>query len=111
MRLLLASEEGLSEDLWAPTKTTGLGMSPSMKDTAAAVYPMVSVPWGTMTASAPLLSSSAMASASFCQWGTVMFSEKMENRTLAFRLAISLISGTALIMSEVDSAGWTAPVR
>ena len=37
MRLLLASEEGLSEDLWAPTKITGLGTSPSMKETAAAV--------------------------------------------------------------------------
>ena len=39
-----------------------------------------------------------------------MFSEKMEKSTLASMLAISLTSGTALTMSEVDSAGWTAPV-
>ena len=44
-RLLDASDEGLSEDLCAPTSTTGLGTSPSMNDRAAAVYPMVSVPW------------------------------------------------------------------
>ena len=39
-----------------------------------------------------------------------MFSEKMEKRTFAFRLATSFISGTALIMSDVERAGWTAPV-
>ena len=37
MRLLLASEDGRSEDLCAPTRTTGLGTSPSMKDSAATV--------------------------------------------------------------------------
>ncbi len=105
-----ASEEGLSEDLWAPTRTTGLGTSGSMNDNAAAVYPMVSVPWGMMTASAPLLISSATASASFCQLSTFMFSENMEKRTRASMFATSLISGTALTMSEVDRAGWTAPV-
>lgn len=36
-RLLEASEEGLSDDLWAPTSTTGLETFPSMKDSAAAV--------------------------------------------------------------------------
>ncbi len=109
-RLLEASDDGRSEDLCAPTRTTGLGTSPSMNESAAAVYPMVSVPCGMMTPSAPLSISSATASASFCQCSTFMFSENIENRTLASMLAMSLISGTALTMSEVDRAGWTAPV-
>ena len=109
-RLLEASDEGRSEDLCAPTSTTGLGTSPSMNESAAAVYPMVSVPWGMMTPSAPLLISSTTASASFCQCSTFMFSENMEKSTLASMFAMSLISGTALTMSEVDRAGWTAPV-
>jgi hypothetical protein len=36
-RLLEASDEGLSDDLCAPTSTTGLDTFPSMKDRAAAV--------------------------------------------------------------------------
>ena len=71
---------------------------------------MVSVPWGMMMPSAPSLISSATALARACQCSTFMFSEKMEKSTLASMLAISLTSGTALTMSEVDSAGWTAPV-
>ncbi len=71
---------------------------------------MVSVPCGMITASAPLLISSATASASSCQWAGSMFSENIENSTRASMFARSLISGTALTMSEVDSAGWTAPV-
>lgn len=71
---------------------------------------MVSVPCGIMTASAPALISSATACASSCQWAGSMFSEKMEKRTRASMLASSLTSGTAFTMSEVDSAGWTAPV-
>ena len=110
MRLLLASDEGRSEDLCAPTRTTGLGTSPSMKESAAAVYPMVSVPCGMMIPSAPSLICLATSSARACQCSTFMFSEKMENRTVASMLAMSLISGTALTMSDVDSAGWTAPV-
>ncbi len=81
-----------------------------MNDKAAAVYPMVSVPWGMITPSAPFRISSATASASLCQCSTPMFSEKIENRTLASMFATSLISGTALTMSDVESAGWTAPV-
>ena len=110
IRLLDASEDGRSEERCAPTRMTGFGTSPSMKDSAAAVYPMVSVPWGMMTASAPLLISSATALASSCQWAGSMFSEKIENSTRASMFASSLISGTALTMSEVESAGWTAPV-
>ena len=71
---------------------------------------MVSVPCGIITPSAPLRISSATASASFCQCSTPMFSETMENSTLASTSAMSLISGTAFTMSEVDRAGWTAPV-
>ena len=37
MRLVDASDDGRSEDLWAPTSTTGFGTSGSMKDRAAAV--------------------------------------------------------------------------
>ncbi len=110
IRLLDASEEGRSEERWAPTRMTGFGTSPSMKDRAAAVYPMVSVPWGIMTASAPSFISSATALASSCQWAGSMFSENIENRTRASMFASSRISGTALTMSEVESAGWTAPV-
>ncbi len=110
MRLLDASEEGRSEERWAPTSTTGFVTPWSMNESAAAVYPIVSVPWGMMTPSAPLSISSLTALARACQCSTFMFSEKMEKRTRASMLAISLISGTALTMSEVDRAGWTAPV-
>lgn len=111
MRLLEASEDGRSEERWAPTSMTGFGTSPSMNESAAAVYPMVSVPCGMMTASAPPLISSATAAASSCQWAGSMFSENIEKRTRASMSARSLTSGTALTMSDVDSAGWTAPVR
>ena len=72
---------------------------------------MVSVPWGMITPSAPDSISSLTHSASFCQCSGPMFSENMENSTLARMLATSLISGMALTMSEVERAGWTAPVR
>ncbi len=110
IRLPVASDDGRSEDLWAPTSTTGLGTSPSMKDRAAAVYPMVSVPWGMIIPSAPAFISSDTASASFCQCSTFMFSENIEKSTLASMLATPLSSGTAFTSSDVDKAGWTAPV-
>ena len=71
---------------------------------------MVSVPWGIMTPSAPLSISSATALANSCQCSMFMFSENMENNTFARTFAISLISGTAFTMSDVDNAGCTAPV-
>ncbi len=53
MRFPDESEDGLSEERWDPTRTTGFVRSSSMKLKAAAVYPMVSVPWAITTPSAP----------------------------------------------------------
>jgi hypothetical protein len=110
-RLPYESDEGRSDERWAPTRTTGRGRSPSMKERAAAVYPRVSVPWGTMTPSTPELSSSATESASSLQVCTFMFSLNMEKTTLDRMRHISDSSGTVPTSSSAFRAGCTAPVR
>jgi len=110
-RLPYESEEGRSEERCAPTRTTGLGISPSMKESAAEVNPRVSVPCGTMTPSVPEFSSSATAAASSCQCATSMFSLNIENTTLERIRQISDSSGTVATSSSAFNAGCTAPVR
>nr|QNO41398.1 hypothetical protein CMFFALLN_00001 [Methanosarcinales archaeon ANME-2c ERB4] len=70
------SLEGRSALRCEPTRTIGTGVS-IMNDSAAAVYPMVSVPCVTITPSTPFSISSAMARASSTQYSARMFSERM----------------------------------
>ena len=84
--------DGRSDDLCAPTRTTALERSSNMKERAAEVYPIVSVPCGMIHPSVPELILSATASAMVCQYSTFIFSENMENRTSALTLHMSAIS-------------------
>ena len=68
-----ASLLGRSELLCDPTSTTGTGVL-SIKDRAAAVYIMVSVPWVMITPSAPDSISRATLFASSIQYSARMFS-------------------------------------
>ena len=71
-----------------------MGTPASAKLRAAAVYPMVSVPWVITTPSAPSRTALFTRRASFDQWLGVMFSENMSNMISGLTSATSESTGT-----------------
>ena len=101
---------GRSALLWEPTITIGTGVS-IIKERAAAVYIMVSVPWVIITPAAPVCISSTTDRARFCQDSESIFSERILEITLPLKSAISLSSGIAARISSAVNWDVTAPVR
>ncbi len=95
MRLSAASLDGRSLERCEPTMTIGTGVSWTMKDRIAAVWPMVSVPWPITIPSTPASISRPMASARATYCSFAMFSEKTPKSFFVVRFARSASSGTA----------------
>ena len=70
------SLDGRSEERWLPVKIIGIGVQ-IIKEIAAAVYCIVSVPCMTMIPSTPASISSNIAFARSCQIDGVIFSDKI----------------------------------
>ena len=111
IRLSAASLDGRSLERCEPTMTIGTGVSCTMNERIAAVWPIVSVPWPTTMPSTPLSISRPMASASATYCSLAMFSEKTPKSFFVVRFATSASSGTAPYSSPGVKAGMTAPVR
>src|SRR3990172_2122382 len=93
IRLSAASDDGLSDDLCAPTKTTGTWHPKRAKASAAEVYPSVSVPWVTTTPLKPWSISCTIRLEMAVQCLGVTFSLKMLERTSAVMFAVPASSG------------------
>ena len=76
-RFVAASELGLSELLWEPTKMTGIGRFLRAKLRAADEYPRVSVPWVITTPSDPSFTFSPILRAIPVHCSASMFSLKV----------------------------------
>jgi len=96
MRFVAASELGRSAERCEPTSMTGTGRFWSAKLRAAAVYPIVSVPWAITTPSTPSAICLAIVLAICVQCFGVMFSLKRLNSICVSMRAMLASSGTTL---------------